>query len=183
MKSAIDTGGNTLKLSTSCIPCSELSARVPGGSVRSIQHHVMQDIAFRARETWAIRDVDSLLWATFWIQTTQPVSRQLCYIKSYRVWRNSTFASKPLFVDRRTGEFRHGSIQGYVAAVRQNAGKLAMICETRVLANCGYGNPICQTLNQAKLLVPFDRWPPIAVARRVELQWPVANVCFTIHAG
>jgi hypothetical protein len=44
---------------------------------------------------------------------------------------------------------RHGSIPGYVAAVRQNAGKIAMIGETRVLANCGYGTPICQTLNQA----------------------------------
>jgi hypothetical protein len=28
-------------------------------------------------------------------------------------------------------------------------GKLAMIGETRVLANCDYGTPICQTLNQA----------------------------------
>jgi hypothetical protein len=35
--------------------------------------------------------------------------------------------------------FWHGSIAGYVAAVRQNAGKLAMIGETRALANCGYG--------------------------------------------
>jgi hypothetical protein len=59
--------------------------------------------------------------------------------------------------------FGHGSIPGYVAAARQNAGKLAMIDETRVLANCGYRTPICQTLNQAeiwavavKLLIPRD---------------------------
>jgi hypothetical protein len=46
--------------------------------------------------------------------------------------------------------FGHGSIPGDTAAVRQNAGKLAMIGETRGLANCGYGTPMCQTLNQAK---------------------------------
>jgi hypothetical protein len=48
---------------------------------------------------------------------------------------------------------RHGSIPGYVAAVRQNAGKLAMIGEIRVLANYGYGTPICQTLNQAHKVI------------------------------
>jgi hypothetical protein len=47
------------------------------------------------------------------------------------------------------------SILGYVAAVRQNAGKLAMIGETRVLANCGYGTPTCQTLNQADFCSEF----------------------------
>jgi hypothetical protein len=49
--------------------------------------------------------------------------------------------------------FRQGSIPGCVAAVRQNAGKLAMIGETRVLANCGYDIPICQTLSQAQFSV------------------------------
>jgi tRNA G18 (ribose-2'-O)-methylase SpoU len=33
----------------------------------------------------------------------------------------------------------------------QNFGKLAIIGETRVLANCGYGSPTCQTLNQAQI--------------------------------
>jgi hypothetical protein len=45
----------------------------------------------------------------------------------------------------RHDKIRHGSIPGDVAAVRQNEGNLAMIGETRVLANCGYGTPIRQT--------------------------------------
>jgi hypothetical protein len=69
--------------------------------------------------------------------------------------------------------FRHGSIPGYVAAVRQNAGKLAMIGETRVLANCGYGSLICQTLNQAEfsavLIEPtFFQW--LAEKKCIELR-------------
>jgi hypothetical protein len=50
-------------------------------------------------------------------------------------------------------KFGHGSIPGYEAAVRQNAGKRAIISETRVLANCGYVTPICQTLNQAQVWI------------------------------
>jgi hypothetical protein len=36
-----------------------------------------------------------------------------------------------------------------------------MVGETRVLANCGYGTPICQTLNQAQITsaVRIDRHP------------------------
>jgi hypothetical protein len=48
------------------------------------------------------------------------------------------------------GNSGQGSIPGYVAADHQNAGESAIISETRVLANCGYSTPICQTLNQAK---------------------------------
>jgi hypothetical protein len=33
----------------------------------------------------------------------------------------------------------------------RNAGKLAIVGETRVLPNCGYGTPNCQTLNQAPI--------------------------------
>jgi hypothetical protein len=47
--------------------------------------------------------------------------------------------------------FGPGSIQGYKVAVRQNAGKLAMIGETRIRANCGNVTPICQALNQARI--------------------------------
>jgi hypothetical protein len=56
-----------------------------------------------------------------------------------------------------TNNFRLGSIPGYVAAVRQNAGKRAMIGETRVLANGGYSYPICQTLNQAQFQNHFQQ--------------------------
>jgi hypothetical protein len=65
-----------------------------------------------------------------------------------------TFADPVSAVERRSraskvGSFDalsgHGSIPGYVAAVRQNAGELAasiyggrIIGETRVLSNCGY---------------------------------------------
>jgi hypothetical protein len=44
----------------------------------------------------------------------------------------------------------HGSIPRYVAVFRQNAEKQAMIGEARVLGNCGYGTPICQTLNRGE---------------------------------
>jgi hypothetical protein len=50
----------------------------------------------------------------------------------------------------------HVSNPGYVAAVRQNALKLAIISETRVLANCGYETPICQALNQAQNRIPIQ---------------------------
>jgi hypothetical protein len=45
-------------------------------------------------------------------------------------------------------KFGHGSIPGYEAAVRQNAGKRAIISENR-----GYVTPICQTLNQAQVWI------------------------------
>jgi hypothetical protein len=40
-----------------------------------------------------------------------------------------------------SNKMRHGSIPGYIAVVRQNAGKLAMVGETRVLANLRLRHP------------------------------------------
>jgi hypothetical protein len=58
MKSATQIGGNPIKLSMIWIPSSELSSRVPFGSVGSIQRYFIKGIVFRTQEIGAIRITD-----------------------------------------------------------------------------------------------------------------------------
>jgi hypothetical protein len=57
-----------------------------------------------------------------------------------------------------------------------------MIGETRVLANSGYGTPICQTLNQAEFwnvrIQGFaDEWPKIGRARLCLRKFGLDSIC------
>jgi hypothetical protein len=82
--------------------------------------------------------------------------------------------------------FGQGSIPAYEVAVRQIAGKLAMIGETRLRANCCYVIPICQTLNQARIcsrrIQLFPRAGLVSELQPIAVYWIVAHVSFGIRS-